>query len=158
MSTVKLKNVIHFYIGQEMVSYFGQFEETDIVYGVIGDLAIVSVDEDGNSEGTVDMAYKHIKGKEPKLVLRRISSATAGELTKIAKIEGLANPLITRKNNSFIITDDSYMLHINDSGSIYLTKYGNPESLSKQNEILMYMLKQGFDMFGLIESDQAIAR
>ena len=108
----ELKDVAHLYVGQRMLSWWGDIQEKQVIKGVIGNHVVFRYSEDDGIQDSLDLSYKQKKGKEPKLILRPLSDMTKEE-----------------KDQAFV--------------------------LSKADEIV-YLLKCGFDLFGLIESGQAI--
>lgn len=82
MKNVKLIDVIHFYIGQRIISYVGDFSESDVIKGVVGGLVVFKINSDGEIYDSLDLHYKFKKGFEPKLMLRPMSELTKDELRK----------------------------------------------------------------------------
>lgn len=127
MKNIKLIDVIHFYIGQRIVTYIGNFSESDVIKGVVGGLVVFKINSDGEIQDSLDLHYKFKKGHEPKLMLRPMSKLTKEELRK----QGF------------------------ESHCDFLThEKGDP--MRAPFEMVMYCIRQGFDVFGLIESGQAI--
>lgn len=127
MKKTKLIDVIHLYIGQRIISYIGKFSESDVIKGVVGGLVIFKINSDDEIQDSLDLNYKFKKGSEPKLMLRPMSELTKEELQK-----------------------QGFESHID-----WLThEKGDP--MKAPFEMVSYCIKQGFDVFGLEKSGQAI--
>lgn len=124
---VKLIDVVHLYVGHQIQSYWGAFKETEVIKGVIGSKVILEI-EDDNIFSSIDLSYKQKKGREVKLVLHPMSKLTREEL-------------ITQGFDSHI----DYLTH------------EQQDPLKAPYEMVQYLIGRGFDVFGLIESNQAIS-
>ena len=84
---IKLKDVIHLYIGQRLMNYWGTHKEFNTIQGVIYPHVIFDYDaEDGNVRSRLDISYKFKKGTEPKLMLRPWSSVTEKDMEPFNKV------------------------------------------------------------------------
>ena len=133
-----LIDVIGMYIGQKMISYWGDTKETDTVRGIMGTKVIFEFTEDDNIESSLDLSFKQKKGNEAKLVLRSLSTMTKEEADFIIKKHTFR--MVDMPPNQILFAIDIC------------------KRLSEQGWLFAYLLKQGFDMFGLIESGQAVEK
>lgn len=83
----KLKDVVHLYIGQTMISYWGERKEFQTIEGVVNHSVIFRYNhEQGSAKEFLDMNYNFLKGTEPKLLLRPWSSVTEKDMEPFHKI------------------------------------------------------------------------
>lgn len=132
---IELKDVIHLYIGQKAKVFQNDVEQpyrdntiTGIAYNRVGVL-YVSINYSG-----VSTLYNDIK-----LILRPLSDITNDECIRLSKVQYEAkndrNHLILGRGIVNEIMNDTW------GGS---------------HKTFMYFIENGFDIFGLIESNQAI--
>jgi len=124
---VKLTDVIHLYVGQRIISYIGKFSESDVIKGTVGSIVVLKINNNGEIQDSLDLSYKFTKGCEPKLMLRPMSDLTKEELIK----QGFSSHI-------------DWLTH----------EKGDP--MRAPYKMVSYCIKQGFDVFGLIKSGQAL--
>lgn len=128
---IQLQDVIQFYIGCNCLR--PDNKTTLPIYGVQGNLIV-------HCEGN-RLTYSGIAGSKP--ILRKLSDMTVDELHEIVKIQ----PDVDHIN----IGAARSRFNAWCRGEITIGG-----SLLNHAEIFTYLIKQGFDLFGLIDSNQAI--
>ncbi len=155
-----IKDYIHYYIGQRFV-----FDNK--IWNIVRvSTTLVRGVRDNKGEEKFMQVYHH----EAKLLLRRLSDMTEEEATSAYIIERdrVVHDVtidfdVSVRDHGFVITRLDLLnvrLMIGYNGQIYKvieeTKKPTIEPANNQQLIIHYLLKQGFDLFGLIDEGLAI--
>lgn len=139
--SIELKDVIHLYLGCE-VKTISEFPARLVWAGILG--------SEAQKYGTLVGGMSTTRHWEPenKLVLRPLSDMTEEEANAIWKILDWNEAIHPPHRIGDILSEFDTIER--DDGTSENSHWGH---LVK---IMPYLLKQGFDLFGLIESGQAI--
>lgn len=136
----ELKDVVHFYLGCECVDGAGSVGKIDTC-GFDGYIRTTPLN-------------KHIKVKAflsgVKPILRPLSDMTEEEGRQYATYYGIDGYL------SVTITEENGYVKISIGNSGHMASLFPLGQYGQKPETLVYLLSKGFDLFGLIESGQAI--
>ncbi len=77
--TKSIRDYIPLYIGQKIITYWGDTPEIEIIQGIVGDLLVLQYSEDGGIESSTDLSHKFPEGKSPKIILRPLYDITDSE-------------------------------------------------------------------------------
>lgn len=133
---VKLIDVIHLYLGQRISSYWGDQQEIQTLKGILGTTGIIKMNGDEITE-SVDLAFKQKKGFEVKLVLGSLSDLKSN-ISKLMAIHFFNTDKDGIEKDLQMISDLKY------------------DPLKCRYDIVNMLIYEGYDVFGLIESGQAI--
>lgn len=78
------------------------------------------------------------------LILTHFANISEEHLIQVARMEGLANPVITRGFDFTVINDDSYCLTISHNGSVHLTKYNKVQHMDSHEIIIQFLASMGY--------------
>lgn len=133
MKNIQLTDVLHLLIGQKVLENWFGTKKIVTVKGVIGTSVIYSTDEDGNPTDSTDFSEKT---QSDKFLFRPFSDMTKKEAKCILKNYGFKG------------------IEMQMDEVLFAIKIVN--RISEHGWLFNYLLKQRFDVFGLIESGQAL--
>ncbi len=158
----ELKDYIHYYLGCPLNILTGQYSHYvgAKVTGVHNDLVYF----EDQPLGSKEKYYGNCGIDNVQLLLRQLSDMTDEEAIAVAK---LGEPLIEYTHEEIDVIRDSYMIQVlwSDDGEphrfmIQLRKkfLTHQTPIYNYQYITAYLIKQGFDMFDLIEAGLAVEK
>jgi hypothetical protein len=177
---IKLKDVIHYYIGCDVIvddNERGRLLGCNPIPNSVGQVYWDIQTEDMKANEDEDFAMPYNDDPDMgelriKPILRRFKDITDPEITEVAimyangvkveRVKGVANNWFYFKcNHSESVEDDEYILIISDAGSAWYDHYFDKSkrcglNICNENYVTHYLLSKHFDIFGLIDIGEAI--
>lgn len=165
----ELKDVIHLYLGCQCVLTedvpVEEFDDDQTKKGSVWSLLMINYGDfdliDGNGYKFVlqdeETCWLGVHGSEFKLLLRPLSSVTEEEAIELIgiQLENYPNKLdIKMKSFGRRSNSDSWQFSAYEGEKHIIS--GSLSFYRHEPKKFMYLLSKGFDLFGLIESNQAI--